>query len=100
MSKDYSTVCKINEKPNIKALMDYSKNLAGLEFYVSKLWKEVPENLKQSQNFADSNLNQNLVQMTNNFLFSVLFSLFSLDDLRSHLCLSQLGTKIVAGDRV
>jgi hypothetical protein len=68
ISKDYSTICSINNKLDIKALMDYSEKLAGLEAYASKPFSQVPANYTASSTFSDPNLNATLQGKTGQVL--------------------------------
>jgi len=64
ISNGYSNACNVNSKPEIKALLDLSENLSGLENYASKPYSQVPSNYVVSSTYSDPNLNNDLSQQT------------------------------------
>jgi len=69
IAREYSNICGIEKKVDIKALMDYSEKLSYLELYASKPYLQVPSNYTANSSFSDPNLNANLSQKTIEVLY-------------------------------
>ena len=100
IAKEYSSICTIDKKPDIKALMEYSENLSFLESKIGKPFIQIPQNYTSNITYSDQNLNSTVGSKTKNLLYlwstGVNITFEMIDDLRStlnitiqYVCISQ-----------